>query len=69
MIRDNVGSHKTDAVQTFLVDHPKVSIHYTPTYSYWLSQVENWFSRIQRNVIALACSHGSGPGGIGSWGG
>ena len=27
-------------------------IHYTPTYSSWLNQVENWFARIQRDVIA-----------------
>ncbi|WP_321943627.1 IS630 family transposase [Paraburkholderia tropica] len=52
VICDNVSSHKTDAVQTFLADHPKVSIHYTPTYSSWLNQVENWFARIQRDVIA-----------------
>ena len=26
-------------------------IHYTPTYSSWLNQVENWFARIQRDVI------------------
>ena len=29
-----------------------VQIHYTPTYSSWLNQVENWFSRIQRDVIS-----------------
>ena len=27
-------------------------IHYTPTYSSWLNQVEIWFSKIERNVIA-----------------
>ncbi|SIT48099.1 hypothetical protein BN2475_930013 [Paraburkholderia ribeironis] len=47
VICDNVSSHKTDAVRTFLADHPRVSIHYTPTYSSWLNQVENWFARIQ----------------------
>ncbi|WP_211288354.1 transposase [Xanthomonas theicola] len=26
--------------------------HATPTYSSWLNQVENWFSRIRRDVIA-----------------
>ncbi len=26
-------------------------MHYTPTYSSWLNQVENWFARIQRDVI------------------
>jgi len=52
VICDNVSAHKTDKVDAFLAEHPKVSIHYTPTYSSWLNQVENWFSRIQRDVIA-----------------
>jgi transposase len=51
VICDNVSSHKTDAVQTFLADYTNVSIHYAPTYSSWLNQVENWFARIQRDVI------------------
>lgn len=51
VICDNVSSHKTDAVQAFLTEHKKVTIHYTPTYSSWLNQVENWFARIQRDVI------------------
>jgi hypothetical protein len=29
----------------------KVHLHYTPTYSFWLNQVENWFARIERDVI------------------
>ena len=32
--------------------HRNVRLHYTPTSSSWLNQVENWFSRIQRDVIA-----------------
>jgi hypothetical protein len=51
VICDNVSSHKTDLVEQFLVEHEQVRIHYTPTYSSWLNQVENWFSRIQRDVI------------------
>lgn len=51
VICDNVSSHKTDLVKTFLAKHPRVQIHYTPTYSSWLNQVENWFARIQRDVI------------------
>jgi hypothetical protein len=27
-------------------------VHYTPTYSSWLNQVEIWFSKIQRDVIS-----------------
>jgi len=52
VICDNVSSHKTERVQAFLAAHPNVRIHYTPTYSSWLNQVENWFSRIQRDVIS-----------------
>lgn len=51
VICDNVSSHKTDLVETFLAEHRRVHIHYTPTYSSWLNQVENWFARIQRDVI------------------
>jgi len=51
VICDNVSSHKTEKVDAFLAEHPQVTIHYTPTYSSWLNQVENWFSKIQRDVI------------------
>src|SRR4029077_16852388 len=32
--------HKTQAVRTFLLAHPNVRLHFTPTYSSWLNQVE-----------------------------
>jgi transposase len=51
VICDNVSSHKTQRVDDFLAEHRNVQIHFTPTYSSWLNQVENWFSRIQRDVI------------------
>ena len=52
LIVDNLSAHKTKFVERFLADHPNVSLHYTPTYSSWLNQVENWFSKVQRHVIA-----------------
>jgi transposase len=52
VICDNVSSHKTERVEDFLKLYPNVQIHFTPTYSSWLNQVENWFSRIQRDVIS-----------------
>ena len=52
VICDNVSSHKTELVEAFLSKHRRVQIHYTPTYSSWLNQVENWFARIQREVIS-----------------
>jgi hypothetical protein len=44
VIVDNLSAHKTKLVSEFLVEHPNVQLHYTPTYSSWLNQVENWFS-------------------------
>jgi transposase len=52
VICDNVSSHKTHRVDDFLAEHRNVRVHFTPTYSSWLNQVENWFSRIQRDVIS-----------------
>jgi transposase len=52
IIVDNLSAHKTQKVRTFLVAHPNVHLHYTPTYSSWLNQVELWFSKIERDVIA-----------------
>jgi transposase len=52
IILDNLSAHKTRQVASFLQDHPNVKLHFTPTYSSWLNQVEIWFSRVERDVIA-----------------
>jgi len=52
VILDNLSAHKTPKVQAFLTEHPRVRLHFTPTYSSWLNQVEIWFARIERDVIA-----------------
>jgi transposase len=52
VIADNLSAHKTGQVKEFLAAHPKVHLHFTPTYSSWLNQVELWFSKIERDVIA-----------------
>jgi transposase len=52
VIADNLSAHKTKLVDSFLAAHPNVRMHFTPTYSSWLNQVENWFAKIQRHVIA-----------------
>ena len=38
-------------MRDFLKIHPNVKLHFTPTYSSWLNQVESWFSKLQRDVI------------------
>src|ERR1700745_1640805 len=52
IIADNLSAHRTSRVWQFIDRHRDVRIHFTPTYSSWLNQVEIWFSKIQRDVIA-----------------
>jgi transposase len=52
VIADNLSAHKTKRVADFVAEHPNVQLHFTPTYSSWLNQVELWFAKIERDVIA-----------------
>jgi transposase len=52
VIVDNLSAHKTKRVQAFLEVHPRVHLHFTPTYSSWLNQVELWFAKIERDLLA-----------------
>jgi transposase len=52
VIADNLSTHKTAAVRAFLAAHPAVRLHFTPTYSSWLNQVELWFAKIERDLLA-----------------
>jgi transposase len=51
IILDNLSAHKTGLVREFLERHPRVKLHFTPTYSSWLNQVESWFAKLQRQVL------------------
>jgi transposase len=52
IIADNLSVHRSSRVWQFIEGYPNVRIHFTPTYSSWLNQVEIWCSKIQRDVIA-----------------
>lgn len=39
-------------MREFLEQNPRIHFHFTPAYSSWLNQVELWFARIEREVIA-----------------
>jgi transposase len=43
LICDNYTTHKSPTIQTWLATHPRFHMHFTPTYSSWLNQVERWF--------------------------
>jgi transposase len=52
VIADNLSAHKTRRVTEFLQTYRQVHLHFTPTYSSWLNQVELWFAKIEREVMA-----------------
>jgi transposase len=43
LICDNLSTHKTPAIAKWLAAHPRFHLHFTPTSSSWLNQVERWF--------------------------
>ena len=43
LICDNYATHKTPAIAKWLAAHPRFHLHFTPTSSSWLNQVERWF--------------------------
>lgn len=51
VIVDNFSTYKANLVNQFLIEHPNVKLHFTPTCPFWLYQVESWFSKLQRDVI------------------
>lgn len=63
VILDNLSTHKTPAVQQWLLRHKRFHFHFTPTYGSWMNLVERWFSALttkklqrsaHRSVNALA---------------
>jgi putative transposase len=51
LIVDNYCTHKNHKVREWLARRPRYHIHYTPTYSSWLNQVERWFALISQQAI------------------
>jgi transposase len=60
VICDNSSTHKTPAIRRWLVAHPRVHLHFTPTYSSWLNLVERWFSELTSKWLRRG-SHRSVP--------
>ena len=51
LVMDNYASHKHPKVRTWLAQHPRFHVHFTPTYASWLNQVERWFALITQRAI------------------
>jgi transposase len=51
VICDNYATHKHHKVQAWLGRHPRVQLHFTPTYASWLNLVEVFFSMVERQAL------------------
>ena len=51
IIVDNLAVHKNKQVKEWLKNKRKIKLHFTPTYSSWLNQIEIWFNMLTKDVI------------------
>jgi transposase len=51
LVLDNLSTHKTLSIQRWLLQHPRFQLHFTPTYSSWINQVERWFAELTRKQL------------------
>ena len=51
LILDNYGTHKTPLIHRWLLRRPRFQLHFTPTYSSWINQVERWFAMLTEKQI------------------
>jgi transposase len=57
IIVDNLSVHKQEDVKKWVNKKRKITLHYTPTYSSWLNQIEIWFNILTKDVIKNAVWH------------
>lgn len=51
LVMDNNATHKTPRVRRWLARRPRFHVHFTPTYSSWLNQVERWFALLTQKQL------------------
>lgn len=54
IVLDNLSTHKTPAVQRWFARRPRFHVHFTPTYSSWLNQIERWFAKLEQKQLRRA---------------
>jgi transposase len=57
LILDNYGTHKTPAIKRWLQRHARYHLHFTPTHSSWINQVERWFALLSERQIKRGSHH------------
>ena len=51
IIADNLSIHKHKEVKQWIEGKRKITLHFTPTYSSWLNQIEIWFNILTKDVV------------------
>jgi len=51
VVLDNLNIHKNEAAQQWLLKHPRVHFHYTPTHASWMNMIECFFSILTRQAL------------------
>ena len=51
LVCDNLATHKTPAIKDWLAKHPRFHLHFTPTGSSWINQVERWFAYLTCQLL------------------
>ena len=57
VIADNLNVHKQKDVKEWIESKRRLTMHFTPTYSSWLNQIEIWFNILTKDVIKGAVWH------------
>lgn len=57
VIVDNLSVHKEKTVTEWVDKRKRLTLHFTPTYSSWLNQIEIWFSILTKDVLKDAVWH------------
>lgn len=51
IIADNLNVHKHHKVKEWVESKSRLTMHFTPTYSSWLNQIEIWFNILSKDVL------------------
>jgi transposase len=60
VVLDNLATHRAPVVHRWLLRHPRVHLHFTPTYASWLNLVERFFGLLTERALKRG-SHTSVP--------
>jgi transposase len=51
LVCDHYATHRTDTIGRWLTAHPRFHLHFVPTGSSWLNQVERWFAELTTKLL------------------